>query len=133
MNHRIGRLLFAFVVGLAVAVLSFKWITNPAPRAERALDESIVVMARQHVQETVSGNELEFVDPLSPDRKVGKSYVYRAAIGWEVSGHYRRGEEDRWHPFLIGIDGSNEMVSLKVQDATLVEQARDNALLEVLP
>jgi len=133
MNHRIGRLAFAFAVGLIVAVMSFKWITNPAPRAERALEETTVAVARQHLQETVSGYELEFVDPLSPDREVGKSYVYRAAIGWEVSGHYRRGDSDPWHPFLMGISNSNEMVSLKVQDAAMVDQVRANPLLEVLP
>jgi hypothetical protein len=133
MNHRIGRLLFAFAVGLMVAVLSFKWITNPAPRAERALEEATVAVARQHLQETVSGNELEFVDPLSPDREVGKSYVYRASIGWEVSGYYRRGAGDSWHPFLMGISGANEIVSLKVQDPAMAAQARDNPLLEVLP
>jgi len=133
MNHRIGRLVFAFSVGLIVAVLSYKWITNPAPRAERALEEATVAMARQHLQDTVADNDLEFVDPLSPDREVGKAYVYRAAIGWEVSGYYRRGDGDRWHAFLIGISSSNEMVSLKVQDAALVEQARDNPLLEALP
>jgi hypothetical protein len=133
MNHRIGRLLFAFAVGVTVAVLSFKWITNPAPRAERALEEATVVVARQHLQRIVSGNELEFVDPLSPDREVGKAYVYRAAIGWEVSGYYRRNNGDPWHPFLMGIDNTNEMVSLKVQDAGMVELAIDNPLLEVLP
>jgi len=133
MNHRIGRLVFAFAVGLIVAVLSFKWITNPAPRAERALEEATVTVARQLLQETVASNALEFVDPLSPDREVGKSYVYRASIGWEVSGYYRRGAGDGWHPFLMGISSSNELVSLKVQDAAMVEQAKDNPLLEVLP
>jgi hypothetical protein len=133
MNHRIGRLLFAFAVGLIIAALSFKWITNPAPRAERALEETTVAVARQHLQTTVLDDELEFVDPLSPDRKVGKSYVYRASIGWEVSGYYRRGDGDTWHPFLMGISNSNDMVSLKVQDAAMVDQARGNPLLEVLP
>ena len=133
MNHRITRLSFAFAVGLVVAVLSFKWITDPEPRAERLLEESMVAVARQHLQETVSSSELEFVDPLTPDRKVGKSYVYRASIGWEVSGHYRRGEGDRWHPFLMGLDDANEMVSLKVQDSVLADQSSDNPLIEVLP
>jgi hypothetical protein len=133
MNHRIARLIFAFCVGLIVAVLSFKWVTDPAPRVERALEESMVAVARQQLQETVLSNDLEFVDPLAPDRKVGKSYVYRAAAGWEVSGYYRRGEDDRWHPFLMGLDNANEMVSLKVQDAALANQSADNPLIEVLP
>jgi hypothetical protein len=133
MNHRTTRLIFAFGIGLLVAVLSFKWITDPAPRAERALEESTVAIARQHVQEVVSNSELEFVDPLSPDRKVGKSYVYRATVGWEVSGYYRRGAGDRWHPFLMELDGNNNPVNLKVQDAALAIQSAENPLLEVLP
>ena len=133
MNHRITRLIFAFAIGLLVAVLSFQWITNPAPRAERMLEESMVTVARQHLQETVSSGDLEFVDPLTPNRRVGKSYVYRAAVGWEVSGYYRRGEGDRWHPFLMGLDNANEMASLRVQDAALANQSTDNPRLEVMP
>jgi len=133
MNHRIARLLFAFAVGLVVAVLSFKWITNPEPRAERLLEESVVAVARQHLQVMAPGSELELVDPLSPDRNVGKSYVYRASIGWEVSGYYRRGEGDRWHPFLMGIDNADGMISLKVQDSRLADLSSEDPRIEVLP
>jgi hypothetical protein len=133
MNHRIARLLFAFGIGIIVAVYAFKWITDPAPRAERELEETVVAAARQHLQDTLGLDEIEVVDPLAPNRKVGKSYVYRAADGWEVSGFYRRGEGDQWHPFLMALDALLATTNLKVQDAQLVEDAGANPILEAVP
>jgi hypothetical protein len=133
MNHRIGRLVFAFGVGILVAFLSYRWITNPAPRMERQQEEAVVMVARGYLADTTGVAAPEIVDPLAPDRKVGKVYVYRAGDGWEVSGYYRRDEDDRWHPFLMSLDSSSVMTHLKVQDASLTRQARENAMLEVLP
>lgn len=133
MNHRIARLVFGLGVGLLVAFMAFKWITNPEPRAERQLEETVVAMSRQHIEATLANAGVELVDPLSPDRKVGKTYVYRAGDGWEVSGYYRRDENDRWHPYLMTLDASHAMTHLKVQDSTLRESAEHNGLLEVLP
>ncbi len=133
MNHRIARLLFGFGIGLLVAYLSFQWISNPAPRAERRLEEATVAAARQHLEDTLAIGGIEIVDPLAPNRKIGKSYVYRADSGWEVSGYYRRGEGDRWHPYLMALDPSLAIVKLKVQDARLVERGGNDALLDAVP
>ena len=133
MNHRIGRLVFAFGVGLIVAFASFKWITNPAPRLERQLEETVVVAARKHLADATGIVDAEIVDPLEPDRKVGKSYIYRAGDGWEVSGYYRRGDDDRWHPFLMRLDASHSMTHVKVQDELLSEIASGNELVDVVP
>ena len=133
MNHRIGRLIFGVSVGLLVAFLSYKWISDPAPRAERELEESVVTVARQRLEETLEIGELELVDPLAPNRKIGKSYVYRADGGWEVSGYYRRGEGDRWHPYLMALDVSLAVTRLKVRDAAFVERAALDPILETLP
>ena len=133
MNHRVARLIFGFGVGLLVAFMAYKWISNPAPRAERQLEESVVRIAKQHLQETLALGDIETVDPLAPNRKIGKSYVYRAADGWEVSGYYRRGEGDRWHPFLISLDASLAIAHLKVQDTALVERAAGDSILDALP
>jgi len=118
---------------LIVAFMAFKWITNPEPRAERQLEETVVAASRQHLGATLASAGVELVDPLSPDRKVGKSYVYRAGDGWEVSGYYRRDENDRWHPYLMTLDASNAMTHLKVQDSMLRESAAQNELLEIVP
>jgi hypothetical protein len=133
MNHRITRLAFGLGVGLLVAFMAFQWITDPGPRAERQLEEAVVAMSRQHLEATLANADVELVDPLSPDRKVGKTYVYRAGDGWEVSGYYRRDQNDRWHPYLMTLDASHAMTHLKVQDSMLRESAEHNELLEVLP
>jgi hypothetical protein len=133
MNHRIARLAFGLGVGLLVAFMAFKWITNPEPRAERQLEETVVAASRQHLEATLANSSAELVDPLSPDRKVGKTYVYRAGDGWEVSGYYRRDEDDRWHPYLMTLDASHAMTHLKVQDSMLRDSAEQNELLEILP
>lgn len=133
MNHRVARTAFAFGFGLIVALMAFKWITNPAPRAERQMEETVVAASRQHLEATLAGVGVEVVDPLSPDRKVGKTYVYRADEGWEVSGYYRRAEKERWHPYLMTLDASHAMTHLKVQDLMLREIAEQNELVEILP
>lgn len=61
--------------------------------------------------------ELRLVDPLAPDRKVGKSYVWPVEGGWEVSGYYRRDDNDHWHPYLMNLDSELGLQSLAVRDS----------------
>ena len=116
MNHRIGRSLFALAVGLIVAALAYKWITDPLPRAQREAEERAVLAARDVLAERV-GAGLEIVDPLSPNRKVGKVYVYAEGPGWAVSGFYRRDDADPWHPYLVYLDQGFSLHSFKAEDA----------------
>jgi len=132
MNHRVGRSLFALVVGLGVAFYSYQWITNPAPRAERALQESAVMASRSLLADKTGVETLEFVDPVAPDRKVGKVYVYREAPGWAVSGYYRRSAEDSWHPYLISMSEDLKLSRLKVQDTELIDKAASDPTLEII-
>lgn len=132
-DHRKGQWVFATIVGLLVAVGAYRWASNPAPRVERAQEEGAVIAAREQLGAALQLANLELVDPLAPDRKVGKAYVYRAGAGWEVSGFYRRGDSDRWHPFLMTLDATNSMSYLKVQDELLLELGAANPALEVLP
>ena len=135
MNHRVGRLIFAFAVGLLVAILAYRWITDPAPRAERALEESLLASARVSLMQGLSLGEIEIVDALAPDRKVGKTYVFRDGAGWQVSGYYRRSEDDNWHAFLLSLSDSIEVEHLKIEDTDpeLVARAANDARLEVVP
>lgn len=133
MNHRIGRSVFALVVGLAVAVLAYQWITDPGRGVERATQEQVVRISRGLLADVLAADGLEFVDPLSPDRKVGKVYVYAEPPGWAVSGYYRRGEEDRWHPYLMNMTDHFELQHLKVQDEALADRAVDDPRLDVRP
>ena len=133
MNHRVAGWVFAFGIGMLVAVLSYKWITNPAPRVERQMQETAVLAARQHLPGATGIIEPEIVDPLAPDRKVGKVYIYRAGDNWEESGYYRRGDNDEWHAFLMTLNESYAITHLKVQDASLVERSAEDPKLEALP
>ena len=133
MNHRVGRLVFGFGAGFLVAFLAFRWASDPAPRLERQLQESVVASSRFLLQRSLDIGELELVDPVSPHRKVGKTYVYRANDGWEVSGIYRRAESDLWHPYLVTLDSKQELLHLKVSDTALLDRQGDNPELEILP
>ncbi len=133
MNHRVGRAVFSLVVGLAVAVFSYRWITNPAPRIERAQEEQVVQASRSLLTTIVASDSLQIVDPLAPDRNVGKVYIYAEGPGWAVSGYYRRDDAERWHPYLINLSQDLTLLRLKVQDARLSAQAADNPALEIVP
>jgi len=135
MNHRIGRIVFVFVIGLLVASFSYRWITNPEGRVERALQESVVGASRGHLRSAVGTDSLEIVDPLAPNRKAGKVYIYAEGDGWAVSGYYRRDENDRWHPYLMTLntDQSLRFLKLKDRDQQLVERAASDPLLEISP
>lgn len=119
MNHRIGRTVFALVVGLAVAVFSYQWITDPGPREQRQVEERAVQAARELLVLEVGVESLEIVDPLSPNRKVGKVYIYAEDSGWAVSGYYRRDEDDRWHPYLLHLSAEHELHAFTAEDVML--------------
>jgi len=94
-----------------------------------------VESSRGHLEAVVGVSSLEIVDPLSPNRKVGKVYVYPEGDNWAVSGHYRRNESDYWHPYLItlGADQSLIYLKLKDQDQRLIERATKDPHFEISP
>jgi hypothetical protein len=132
MNHDIGKLVFGVLVGVLVAVFSYRWITNVEPRDDRMQEESVVVASRALLEGTLAIGSLQIVDPLAPDRVVGKAYVYPRENEWEVSGYYRRNEEDLWHPYLVTLNAQLGLVHLKVSDTALLQRDGED-LLEVLP
>lgn len=88
--------------------------------------------ARSQLQQMLALDDPELVDPLAPDRAVGKAYVYRTSDGWEVSGYYRRDDRDTWHPFLMSLDEVHSVVRLKVRDSEFAARGRTDVRLEVL-
>lgn len=133
-NHRIVRLIVAFVIGVSLALWSYQWVTDPGPARERALEEAAVFACRDIVHSYLSPtDEFEMVDPLAPDRVVGKTYVYPEGEGWQVSGYYRRMPTDRWHPFLATLAADYSLVLLSVRDAdpALAMRAADDPHLDV--
>ncbi len=125
------------IVSVSVAFLSYQWITNPEPRAERVLQESAVVAAREALKSVVVADMIEIVDPLATNRKVGKSYIFRNGEkgddgGWVVSGFYRRDENDPWHPYLMTLDAELVVEHLKVRDnhQDMIKRAADDPKFE---
>ena len=117
-EHKVIRPLVALAAGLILALYAYHRVTDPEPRLQRAREEAVVVSARDILQSYVApGGNLEIVDPLSPNRKVGKDYVWPDGEGWEVSGYYRRNEDDPWHPYLMSLDSEAGLKSLAVKDA----------------
>ncbi len=116
-THRIARLFVAFAAGALLAWYAYDRSTDPEPRRQRVAEEAAVLAARGILEDYVAlGRELEIVDPLAPDRKVGKVYIYPTADGWQVSGHYRRAGEQRWHAWLMTLDAQEVLLSLSAQD-----------------
>ncbi len=133
MRHRPGSIVFGIVVGIVVAILSYQWITDPDKRAEREQQERVVERSRELLREKLEIDGLEIVDPLAPQRRVGKVYVYPIDGGWEVSGFYRRDEDDRWHAYLMSMDLEDRLLHVKVQDRTgdLITRAANDPEFEV--
>ncbi len=117
-NHKLLRPVLALAIGLVLALYAYQRVSDPEPALQRAREEAVVMSARDILQSYVSpGNDIEIVDPVSPNRKIGKVYVFAAEQGWEVSGHYRRDRNDRWHRYLMALNGDAALESLAVQDA----------------
>ncbi len=133
MNHRVGSIVFGLAIGLLVAVLSYQWLTDPTNRVARNKEVSVVELSRGILNDTLGIHDLQIVDALAPQRKVGKVYVYPLENGWDISGYYRRDDDDRWHPFLMALDSELSLRSLRVQDSNdfLAQRAATDPLLEV--
>lgn len=134
-DHRIGSWVFGIIVGLIVATWSYQWVTSPQERTERKDQETAVLAARNLLAERLAISNPQIVDALAPNRKVGKVYIYPAADGWDVSGYYRRDDNDRWHAYLMTVTPDFQLASLKVKDKdpALLRQATSDALLDVTP
>ena len=116
--QKVLRLIIAFGIGLALAGYAYFWVTDPEPARQRALEERVVLEARATLVNYLSSQpELQIIDPLEPNRKVGKVYIYPASDGWEISGFYRRDEADVWHPWLMNLDAQLSLLSLAVRDS----------------
>ena len=115
-NHDVVRPIVAVAVGLLLAIYVYRFVTDPEPALRRAQEESVVMASRDILKRYVAPS-IEIVDPVSPDRKVGKVYIYPTGGGWEISGHYRRDENDSWHAYLMSLSEAGSLESLKVQDS----------------
>lgn len=115
--HRILPVLVAVAVGVVLSLYAYQRITDPEPAMQRQQEEAVVIAARKILRNYVARSaQLVIVDPLQTNRAIGKTYIYPTANGWQVSGHYQRPSETRWHPWLMTLDESRQLQHLKVQD-----------------
>jgi hypothetical protein len=135
MNHKMGSLVFGAVVGLLVAIWAYQWVSDPLKSERRTEQETVVEISRTVLRDKLAIGDIELVDPLAPQRKVGKVYVYPLASGWEISGYYRRSDQDLWHPYLMALSQELSLESLKISDsdAGLAQLAAMDPNFEVLP
>jgi hypothetical protein len=116
-NHRLVSIVISLVVGAAAALYAYDRATDPLPGLQRELEEVVVIRAREILKAYVAPtSDIEIVDSVNPDRDVGKVYIAPIEGGWEVSGHYRRSAQDKWHPWLMSVDTSLQLQMLSLQD-----------------
>lgn len=132
-NHRVGSIVFGVIVGLVAAAGSYHWITDPQKLAARQAEERAVLRARDLLAERLSIAGLQVVDPLATNRKVGKVYIYPSEDGWDISGYYRRSDDDSWHAYLMAVTSGLQLESLKVDDddPALAALARSDPAIEI--
>ena len=135
MSHKMGSLVFGAVVGVLVAIWAYQWVSDPVKRERRTEQETVVEISRIVLRDKLAIGDIELVDPLAPRRKVGKVYVYPLENGWEISGYYRRNDQDLWHPYLMALSQELSLESLKISDsdAGLAQLAAMDPNFEVLP
>ena len=124
-HHRIMPAVAAVGVGVLLSLYAYQRVTDPEPAMQRHQEETVVIAARAILGTYVAGSgELDIVDPLQTNRAIGKTYIYPTPGGWQVSGHYQRRSETRWHPWLMTLDGSLKLQHLKVRDGDPKVKAR---------
>lgn len=116
-NDSYMKWIISIGIGVILALQAYQLVTDPEPARRQVIEEAVVREARQILQSyVVPGQELQLVDPLAPNRKIGKVYIWPADNGWDVSGYYRRDKLDHWHPYLMSLDLNSQLRSLAVRD-----------------
>ncbi len=136
MRHEYSKWIFALAVGVGLSIWAYRVATNPEPARRKALEISVAQQARDIVSTYVdAATDLQYVDPLQPNHKIGDSYILPADQGWQVSGYYRRQDDDQWHPFLVDLTSESELTLLSVKDANddLIRRAMLDPLFSAIP
>lgn len=135
LNHKTGSMLFAVAIGLLLAFGSYRWITDAGRSEQRVAEEAVVLEGRQILRRYIQAPHLRISDSIDRVRAAGKVYIFPTPSGWELSGHYQRANEKRWHPWLMALDPELRLVSLAVEDddTGLLTRAATDPLLSVSP
>jgi hypothetical protein len=115
-KYTLGQIIFALIVGLFAASVVYFSSISPNISIQREKEEAVIKQSEKIFMTILQmPSSTEMVHPLNPDRDVGKSYIYPLDGDWQISGFYRRNQNDEWRGWLINLDKSLNLIELRVQ------------------
>jgi hypothetical protein len=117
MKHKFLRIIIFSILFIAVLTYTYRNVYEPISANQRDDEIQIIHITRSIIKNYIDiSPDIEIIDPLNPNRKIGKSYIFPSDNGWEISGYYKKTDYDNWHPWLISLNSVNELVSIAVKD-----------------
>ena len=115
-KYTLGQIIFALTVGFLAATSVYFSSTSPDITIQRESEEAVIKQSEKLFMTILQmPNTTQIIHPLNPDRDVGKSYIYPLDGDWQISGFYRRNQNEEWRAWLISLDKSLKLIDLRVQ------------------
>tara|TARA_B100000965_G_C18896042_1_gene458272 strand:+ start:84 stop:500 length:417 start_codon:yes stop_codon:yes gene_type:complete len=115
-KYTLGQIIFALTVGFLAATSVYFSSTSPDITIQRESEEAVIKQSEKLFMTILQmPNTTQIIHPLNPDRDVGKSYIYPLDGDWQISGFYRRNQNEEWRAWLINLDNSLKLIDLRVQ------------------
>ena len=115
-KYTLGQIIFALTVGFLAATSVYFSSTSPDITIQRESEEAVIKQSEKLFMTILKmPNTTQIIHPLNPDRDVGKSYIYPLDGDWQISGFYRRNQNEEWRAWLINLDNSLKLIDLRVQ------------------
>ena len=133
-EYTVKQVIFALITGFGLSWLVYQSSVQPPYETQRQTEEVIINKANVLLIKSLNlPLGLEVIDPIKPDKDVGKTYISPNGREWQVSGYYRRNELDEWHPWLINLDENHKLIRLSVQDDIHLfsEEILENSLITI--
>lgn len=117
MKHKFLRIFIFLMLSIAALTYTYRNVYEPISVNQRGGEIQIIHITRSIIKSYIDiSSDIKIIDPLNPNRKIGKSYIFPSDNGWEISGYYKKTDHDNWHPWLISLNSANELVSITVKD-----------------
>ena len=115
-KYTLGQIIFALTVGFLAATSVYFSSTSPDITIQRESEEAVIKQSEKLFMTILKmPNTTQIIHPLNPNRDVGKSYIYPLDGDWQISGFYRRNQNEEWRAWLISLDKSLKLIDLRVQ------------------
>ena len=115
-KYTLGQIIFALTVGFLAATSVYFSSTSPDITIQRESEEAVIKQSEKLFMTILQmPNTTQIIHPLNPNRDVGKSYIYPLDGDWQISGFYRRNQNEEWRAWLINLDNSLKLIDLRVQ------------------